>query len=162
MKKIIISLLLFSCSLAVFADNLSDSNKMFNWAEINYPQFFYPAGMETFQLNGYLVRHYAVPDIYIGTSGEDVYVYGDVFGGLQHVGQINDFVDTSIGVCTDNFPRLACDGITGTGGQIKASFVSGASCSSAFPGFTYDPDPAGDMSEACGFLECGACAIDFR
>lgn len=77
------------------ADNLSDSNQLFDWVELNYPQYFNPSGQETFQLENYWVRYYENTNTYIGTSGEDVYVYGDEFGGLLKVGQISDFVQTN-------------------------------------------------------------------
>jgi hypothetical protein len=93
MKKTLICLLFLTYSLQIFADNLSDSNKLFNWAEQNYSQYFNPPGESTFRLKDYLVRHYKKTDIYIGTLGEDVYIYGDIFNGLNHVGKIGDFID---------------------------------------------------------------------
>ena len=79
-------------SFQVVADNLSDSNQLFDWAEINYSQFFNPSGKETFQYKDYLVRYYEGTDSYAGTKQEDVYVYGKVFNGLLHVGKIGDFI----------------------------------------------------------------------
>jgi len=79
------------------ADNLIDSNKLFDWAESNYPQYFSPSGTETTRVDNYLVRYYESKNIYLGTLGEDVYVHGDEFGGLFKVGTISDFIST----CTD-------------------------------------------------------------
>jgi len=92
MKKILISFLLLTCSFQIQADNLSDSNQLFDWAEENYPEYFSPSGAETFQVDVYFARYYEDTDTYLGTSGEDVFIYGDNFGGLQHVGQITDFI----------------------------------------------------------------------
>ncbi len=64
------------------ADNLSDSNRLFDFAEQTFPHFFYPSGQETIEVNGYLARYYPGTNNYVGTQGDDVYVYGDVFGGL--------------------------------------------------------------------------------
>lgn len=76
-----------------FAENfLVNSNKLFNFAEKSYPQFFSPAEMQTIALDGYLARYYPDTGTYIGTKGYDVYVYGDAFGGLLKVGVISDFI----------------------------------------------------------------------
>lgn len=55
---------------------LINSNKLFDFAETSYPEFFSPAGVETTTLDEYLVRYYPNTDTYIGTKGEEVYVYG--------------------------------------------------------------------------------------
>ena len=93
MKNVFILLLLLTYSQHVISDNLSDSNKLFNWAEEHYSQYFNPPGEDTFELDKYLVRYYKSTDIYIGTLGKDVYVYGETFNGLMHVGSIEDFID---------------------------------------------------------------------
>ncbi len=86
-------MLFLSFSQTVIADNLQDSNKFFNWAEANYSQYFNPRGENTFEIDNYLVRYYKNTDIYIGTLGKDVYIYGEIFNGLKHVGSIGDFID---------------------------------------------------------------------
>ena len=68
---------------------LSVSNELFDLAEIIYPQYFSPYGKETFQIDNYLARYYENTDTYIGTLGEDVFVYGNIFDGLKKVGQIH-------------------------------------------------------------------------
>lgn len=76
-----------------FADNfMLNSNKLFDFAEKTYPEFFDPAGTSTIALDRYLVRYYPDTNIYLGTKGDEVYVYGDVFNGLLKVGVISDFV----------------------------------------------------------------------
>lgn len=78
----------------LFAENfLANSNKLFDFAEKTYPHFFNPAGMRTIALNEYLVRYYPNTGNYIGTKGEEVYVYGDVFNGLLRVGVISDYIE---------------------------------------------------------------------
>lgn len=76
-----------------FAENLLiNSNKLFDFAEESYPHFFSPAGIKTVGLDNYLVRYYPGTGNYIGTKGEEIYVYGDVFNGLLRAGEISDFV----------------------------------------------------------------------
>ncbi|SEP65167.1 DUF3465 domain-containing protein [Nitrosomonas ureae] len=91
--RFIILLFLILAPGIVFAENLLvNSNKLFNFAEESYPEFFSPANTETFGLNNYLVRYYPNTGNYLGISGEDVYVYGDVFNGLLKVGVISNFI----------------------------------------------------------------------
>ena len=91
MKFILLFWLLIP-SISLAENFLVNSNKLFDFAEESYPQFFNPIGMKTIALNGYLVRHYPNTDIYIGTKDFDIYVYGNVFNGLLKVGVISDFV----------------------------------------------------------------------
>lgn len=72
---------------------LVNSNKLFSFAEKSYPEFFSPASTATFNLDNYLVRYYPDTGNYLGTLGEDVYVYGDVFNGLLKVGVISNFIE---------------------------------------------------------------------
>ncbi|MBX3616708.1 DUF3465 domain-containing protein [Nitrosomonas sp.] len=76
-----------------FAENfLTNSNKLFDFAEKSFPIFFNSTEIKTIALNGYLVRYYPDTNIYIGTKDLDVYVYGDIFNGLLKAGVISDFV----------------------------------------------------------------------
>ena len=93
MKKIAMVfflLVFFPCQVA--ASNVSESNRLFDWAERSYSQYFSPAGQRTFQVENFLARYYGDTDTYIATLGEDVFLYGDVFDGLAFVGQISDFI----------------------------------------------------------------------
>lgn len=92
MVKVILMVLGWSFAIASWADNLSDSNTLFDWAEQNYPEFFSPAGQQTAEVDGYLARYYPGTGNYLGTLGDDVYVYGDEFNGLLRVGVIGDFI----------------------------------------------------------------------
>jgi hypothetical protein len=76
------------------ADNfLINSDKLFNFSETAYPEYFSPAGVKTTTLDGYLVRYYPNTGFYIGTKDEEVYVYGDVFNGLLRAGVISDYIE---------------------------------------------------------------------
>ncbi len=90
-----ITLLLLGLIPAIsFAENfLINSNKLFNFAEASYPGYFSPAEVTTTTLDGYLVRYYPNTGNYIGTKGEEVYVYGNVFNGLLRAGVISDYVE---------------------------------------------------------------------
>jgi len=91
MRFAFIFLLVFP--LLSFADNLSDSNRLFDFAEKSFAYCFSPANAETYQWNEYLVRYYPETDTYIGTKGEEIYIYGDMFGGFRKVGLISEFID---------------------------------------------------------------------
>ena len=95
MKKIVFYLFLLIASLQAIGDNLSDSNRLFDWAEVGYPQVFSPVGTETFSIDIYTARYYSDTNNYLGTTqNNNVYVYRDVFSGLQQVGKISDFIQT--------------------------------------------------------------------
>lgn len=92
MKYILLFWLLIP-SLA-FSDNyLINSNKLFDFAERTYPQFFNPPGIITTTLDNYLVRYYPDTGNYIGSQGGNVYAYGDIFNGLLKAGIISDFIE---------------------------------------------------------------------
>ncbi len=69
-----------------------NSNKIFDFAEKSYPQFFNHVGTKTVVLEGYLARYYPDTNVYIGTKDDEVYVYGEIFNGLLKVGAVSDFV----------------------------------------------------------------------
>ncbi len=93
MRFIILVFLVLVPGVAFAENYLVNSNKLFNFAEKSYPEFFSPASTATFSLNNYLVRYYSNTGNYIGTTGEDVYVYGDVFKGLLKAGVISSFIE---------------------------------------------------------------------
>ena len=71
--------LLLLLSFTSFADNLSNSNKLFDFAEENYPHFFNPLGGLTYELDGYLVRNYSESNTYIGTSPDGDILLAELF-----------------------------------------------------------------------------------
>jgi hypothetical protein len=100
MKYASVPMIILCSSMALAADNLTDSNRLFAWAELNYPQYFSPAGAETIAIEGYLARYYSSTHNYLGTLGTAVYVYGDVFNGLINVGKISDFIPMDMNTYT--------------------------------------------------------------
>ncbi len=91
-KMVMVFFLLVFLPCQVVASNVSESNRLFDWAERSYSQYFSPAGQQTFQVENFLARYYPDTETYIATLGEDVFLYGDVFDGLAFVGQISDFI----------------------------------------------------------------------
>jgi len=96
--KLLTFIIIFGFSSQLFADNLDDSNRLFYFAEQNFPQYFSPSGAETFEVDylskHYIARYYKGTDTYIGTVGEDVYVFSEVFfNGLLHAGKIGTYID---------------------------------------------------------------------
>lgn len=98
MKKLIIFVTLLIISGLSNADNLSDSNRLFDCAEEVFSDLFSPSGQETFTLDEYLVRYYEDTDTYMGTTDTDAYVYGEIFDGLFYVGQVSDLLEE---ICPD-------------------------------------------------------------
>ncbi len=90
----LIALVTLTPILAFAADSSSDN--LFEFAEKNYSQYFSPSAANTITIDNYLARYYSNTDIYLGMRGSDVYVYGNVFGGLVNVGKINDFITVPI------------------------------------------------------------------
>ncbi|NRF71845.1 hypothetical protein HLB44_33150 [Aquincola sp. S2] len=70
----------------------SDWDRIFNWAEVAYPQFFGPAGAQTQAVAGYQARYYSATKTYLGALNGNVYVYGEVFGGMLFVGTTADLL----------------------------------------------------------------------
>ncbi|NOQ77611.1 MAG: hypothetical protein GQ475_07490 [Methylococcaceae bacterium] len=104
MNKFLTGLLLLASSMNVLADNLSNSNKLFDFAEGAFPQYFSPAGMETQVVGDYLLRQYPANDVhaevYLGTQGGNVYAFTEATG-LLALGQISNFVDTQFKFTTE-------------------------------------------------------------
>jgi len=90
--------LLFSTN--ILADNQTDSDAIFDWAEKNYPQYFSTDGeVRTYnsieyKSNTYIARRYLSTNVYIGTSNGMVYYFSeDIFNGLLEVNSIRKFLD---------------------------------------------------------------------
>ena len=101
--RALVLLMILTFSPILFANNFENSNALFDYAEKKYPQYFSPAGSQTFEIDylskHYIARHYKETETYIGTVGEDVFIYGDIWGGLLKVGVINDFIDKTSYIC---------------------------------------------------------------
>lgn len=59
----------------------SDSDRIFNWAESQFPQYLKPAGAVSQSASGYYFRYYAQTNVYLASASGKLYVYGpQVFG----------------------------------------------------------------------------------
>lgn len=72
--------------------NKADSERLMDWAEHSYPQFFSPAGTSTQTIGGYQARYYSDTQTYLGILNGRVHLYGTAFGGLLDVGLVSDFM----------------------------------------------------------------------
>ncbi|MFK5891973.1 MAG: DUF1565 domain-containing protein [Pseudomonadota bacterium] len=112
------------------ADNLDESNLLFDWAQISFPKSFSPANSNTYSVNGYLVRYFSDTHTYLGTKDNITYVLGDIFGGLVVVGSLSYYIDliNSLKVCNDSDGRctyyVSPDGDDSNKGSITNPFVT--------------------------------------
>ena len=74
----------------------SDWDRVFNWAEVAFPQYFSPAGATTQPISGYQARYYTNTNTYLASQNGDIYVYGAVFGGLLRVGTVANYLSLAI------------------------------------------------------------------
>lgn len=81
-----------SQSWTVQGNSVSDPERLMNWAEKKYPQFFSPAGQTTQAIGGFKARYFAGTDVWLGVKDCHVYVYGKVFNGLLDVGLTSDLI----------------------------------------------------------------------
>ena len=75
--------------------NEEKSNAIFNWAENKYPGLF-PNHLTSFLLSGFIVRGAYPTGNYLGTKNGNVFVFGQIFGGLLEVGTIDQFYQESL------------------------------------------------------------------
>ncbi len=69
-----------------------DVDRLFNWIEQNFGQYFAPAGERSFNHDGFTIRHYEDTKTFLGEKDGDVFLYGDAFGGLLPVGALTDLL----------------------------------------------------------------------
>ncbi len=72
------------------------SNIIFDWIERFFANLF-PNFLKTFDFKGYLVRGpYERTGNYVGTKNGKLYVFGEQWGGLFEVGEVDDFYQQAI------------------------------------------------------------------
>lgn len=65
---------------------------MINWAESQYPDLF-PQHSTTETLDIWRYRYYPQTNLHTGVNNlNEVYVLGDVFGGMQYIGKLSDML----------------------------------------------------------------------
>lgn len=65
-------------------------DQFYNWVELSYPQYF-PTNSTSAMVIGYYARYYPQTDVYIGSRDGKLFVYGNVFGGLLDLGDIEQW-----------------------------------------------------------------------
>ena len=93
----LLNVLLCLCFLVipsiVRADQATQTECLFNWAETNYPALFAPAGSSTAVFTPYAYRHYTATNAYLGVSSVDSHVYYEgPDGNLQDEGLLSDWL----------------------------------------------------------------------
>jgi hypothetical protein len=73
---------------------ISPIDAFYNWAETEYSQYF-PSHQISQDILGYYARHYPTTNIYLGTKGNRVFVYGESFGGLLDAGELQGWLQRS-------------------------------------------------------------------
>lgn len=81
-----------TATLTGIYDSFADAAAVFGFLELNYADFFRPAGQPTNELSGWMYRYYPHTHTYMGILDGRVYVYGDLAGGLIEVGTVADWL----------------------------------------------------------------------
>lgn len=98
MKKLAFILLIF-ISQSAFSDTKNNADQFFNWAEVEYSQYF-PSHQNSLIFDGiWYYRFYPSQNIYaaVNLDDNDVYVLGDIFGGLLRIDSLTVLM-TSVGL----------------------------------------------------------------
>ncbi|NOQ16698.1 MAG: hypothetical protein GQ581_06525 [Methyloprofundus sp.] len=83
------------------ASNL-DVDRLFSWAEYTYPETFTPAPTTQSQ-NEWRFRFYSNTNVYIGVNNNnDVYVFGNMFGGLVYISPLHELLTVIAGQTENN------------------------------------------------------------
>lgn len=82
------------CNSSVIADINTESDIVFDWAELTYLELFSPASTTEF-IGEWRYRYYSKTDNYIGVNNnEKVAVLGNQFGeGIVFVGTVSEFLE---------------------------------------------------------------------
>ncbi len=92
-NKLQLTIALCLLNSLVMADNLSDSNTIFNWGEENYPQFLSPKNSPTLTFDDWIYRYYSETQNYVGTTKGELYLLGKATNDeLVKLGSVNQFI----------------------------------------------------------------------
>lgn len=85
-KTLSLLFLFFLVSQSLYAETHGDADTLFNWAENQYSKLFSPADQPSQTFESWYFRYYPDTDNYVGVNIDgDVYVFGDIFGGLWYI-----------------------------------------------------------------------------
>lgn len=137
-----LTLALALLTLPTHATTPADSNRLFDWAEASFPSVLTPAGT-TVAIQDFLVRHYTASDTYLGTRGDEVWLYQPATGQLGQVGTVDAFIrlnpvpmpDTTL----PDTGQTACYDTVGATADCAGSGQDGAHAGNA-PGFVLRED----------------------
>lgn len=141
----------------VFADTLSDSDLLFDWAESQYPQYFSPAGQNSQTFQVWYYRYYPDTDIYLGvnTVELDVNVLGDVFGGMKRVDTLEAMmVQARINSATDENPENMtsvsepCPSVTNEAPQSPGPYDHNLGVATSSDGITFSGEKVSLLERA--------------
>ncbi len=111
------------------AQSISDTEKIFNWGENNFSQFF-PDHQMTLTADPWRYRFYPSTNVYLGTRDNQIFVLGGPFGNTDPL-----FIDTVAGLLTqiESDPSVpACknpsDGFTATQSDNVVNISSNGQC----------------------------------
>lgn len=93
LRHIIYIVILSFFSLTALADERSEADLLFDWAEKNFSYLFSPANQSSLEIEGYWARYYPGTDNYVGVKDGMVYVYGEVFGGMQEINTLDNMLE---------------------------------------------------------------------
>jgi len=88
--KGLLFLALVTLSANAFSGEKEDSDLLFNMVEDKFSLYFYPSGKVSSTIEGYYARYYDGSNSYIGTMNNEVFIYGDLFGGMVKVGGLHE------------------------------------------------------------------------
>jgi len=110
MIKCYLVLMFLLLSTNVLADNQTDSDAIFDWAEKNIPEYFSTTGevitynSVEYQSKTYIARRYLATNVYIGTNNGMVYYFSeDIFNGLLEVNTMRKFLNI---IAAEDNPRF--------------------------------------------------------
>ena len=103
-KTITLVSLLFTSSITL-ADRNGDMKILFAWAENYYPSLFSPKKEKLQQQGVWKYVYYSATNTYIGVNdNNEVWVLGDVFGGLLYIDKLSTLLEGTDDVNPETFP----------------------------------------------------------
>ncbi|MDK2124859.1 c-type cytochrome [Parachitinimonas caeni] len=80
-------------NIAIYIGNFnsSDSDRVFNWAEKQFPTLLTPATRSDNGF-GYYYRFYSGTNVYVGTKDQRVFFYNPAAGSVLDVGGLSDYL----------------------------------------------------------------------
>lgn len=137
MKKILFFIFLFISQPAI-SDTLSDSNKLFDWMESEFPQFL-PNHQSSHIYEGledWYIRYYPTNQIHLGVynvGDTEVYVLGDAFGGLLKLGDLQELMSYIPKGVSGSWTGVAIsDAYPGCIGQLNGTLTQNDSALSGY------------------------------